>query len=336
MADEKVAVLGAGSWGTAVANVLADNGVSTVIWGRDASVLKSIQQEHRNKKYCPDMSLNPALRADSELDAVLTQCNIIVSAIPTQEIRNVLGPVGKRLTGKWIVNASKGIEEGTHLRISEIFKQIAPGAPYLVLSGPSFAKEVLARQPTAVTAASKDLAMAQTVQKLFSAPYFRVYRSTDVVGVELGGALKNVIAIATGIAAGVGFGYNAQAAIINRGVAEILRMGRRLGADPMTFLGLAGMGDLILTCTGSLSRNRRLGEGLGAGRKLDEVSKALGGVAEGAHTTKAVYEIARKQGIDMPITEQIYRILYEDQPIKKALTDLMSRDLKEEWEGALL
>jgi len=326
----KITVVGAGSWGTALANVFADAGAVVTVWAKEPGVVQGIQSQRENPVYLKGIPLSERISATSDLAAAVGSAEVVVCAIPTQFIRGVFSPVGALLGGKVVVNASKGIEMGTFARVSEIFHSFAPGARYVVLSGPSFAHEVAKRLPTAVTVASLDRSSAARVQGLVATPYFRAYRSSDVLGVELAGALKNVIAIASGIVAGLDLGYNAQAAIVNRGVAEIVRVGTRLGAQSLTFMGLSGMGDLILTCTGPLSRNRRLGVGLAQGKSLAAIQGELGGVAEGVTTTQAAYELATKFGIEMPITEQVHRILYEGSTPQKALGELMSRDLKPE------
>lgn len=328
---EKIAVIGAGSWGTGLANVFADAGHDVTIWGRDTGMVNSINTAHENLKYLKGVQLNPKLKASSDLTSTLTSAQWIVCAIPTQQIRSVFKPLANHLKNKLIINTSKGIEVGTHLRVSEIFHEIAPEARYTILSGPSFALEVAKRLPTAVTLASVASEDATQVQMALATPYFRSYTSKDVIGVEFAGALKNVIAIASGMVTGLNLGYNAQAALINRGIAEIMRIAKAFHADPFTFLGLAGTGDLILTCTGPLSRNRRLGVLLGEGKKLPQIQQELGGVAEGVYTAKSAFELASKAGIELPITEQIYRILYESSTPIEALQSLMGRELKEEW-----
>lgn len=331
---KEVSVIGSGSWGTAVANVFADAGIPTRIWGRDAATMEAIASRHENPRYLKGVKLAESLEAEPDFDEAITRGDIIVCAIPTQKVREVFTPVGRKISGKWIVNASKGIEQKTYFRISEIFTEIAPGADYSVISGPSFADEVVKRLPTAITVACDDIGIAKELQKMLSTPYFRAYAASDVAGAELGGALKNVMAVATGIASGLGLGLNAQAAIINRGIAEMIRIGRIYGASPITFLGLSGMGDLVLTCTGALSRNRRLGIALGQGMALDEALATLGGVAEGAFTARAASELAQREGIEMPLTDQVCRILYEGHRPEKALAELMSRELKVEWDHA--
>lgn len=329
---EKVAVIGAGSWGTAVANLFADQAPHVVLWGRDGVVADAINRQHENPKYLKGTKLNVSLKASVDLKETLERADLVVCAIPTQQIRNVFGPHVKAFDGKPIINTSKGIEMKTLLRVSEMFQEMAPRSTYSVLSGPTFALEVARRLPAAITLASSDRALSETVQKQLSNAYFRVYTADDVVGVEIAGALKNIVAIATGVVSGLQLGYNAQAAVINRGVAEIMRMAKLKGASPMTFLGLAGMGDLILTCTGPLSRNRTLGLKLGEGKNLSDIQRELGGVAEGVYTTQAAYELSKKLGIEMPITRQVYAILYENSTPQKALVELMGRDLKEELE----
>ncbi|MEZ4752287.1 MAG: NAD(P)H-dependent glycerol-3-phosphate dehydrogenase [Bdellovibrionota bacterium] len=329
---KKIAVIGSGSWGTAVANVFADAGSQVTIWGRDPKVVEGINASHHNPRYLSAFELSSQLEASADLAKTLAWADVVVCAIPTQKIRSVFGPHRAILSGKWIVNTSKGIEESTYKRISEIFSELAPDSPFAVLSGPTFAEEVVKRLPSAITVACEDLAVATEVQRLFSTPYMRGYASDDVCGVEWGGALKNVVAVATGIASGVGLGLNTQAALINRGIAEIVRMATFKGARPITFLGLSGMGDLVLTCTGDLSRNRRLGIAMGQGKSLEEAFAHLGGVAEGAFTARAAYEMAMKDKIEMPLTEQVYKILYAEQTPKQALTELMGRNLKVEWD----
>jgi glycerol-3-phosphate dehydrogenase (NAD(P)+) len=325
-----VAVVGGGSWGTAVANLFADAGCKTTLWARDTDLVFQINTSHRNEKYLKGIALSPKLMASGDLKETIENAEIVVNSIPTQHIRSVFQPVASLLAGKIVVNTSKGIEQNTHARVSEIFKSLSPKAKYVILSGPSFALEVVKRLPTAVTVASEDES-ATLIQKLLSLPYFRAYTSKDVVGVELAGALKNVVAISSGIVAGIGLGHNAQAALINRGMAEILRFGLKLGAQELTFLGLAGMGDLILTCTGPLSRNLRLGLFLGQGKSLKEAIQQLGGVAEGYYTAKSALELSKLKKVEMPITQEVYNLLYMGSTPQQALHALMSRDLKEEW-----
>jgi len=328
---QKIAVIGSGAWGTGLANVFADAGHDVTVWGRDKDVINAINSKHENSKYLGSIVLNSSLKAALDLKNIIQQSEWIVCAIPTQQIRSVFQPVSALLEEKHIINTSKGIEVGTLKRVSEIFQEMAPNAHYSILSGPSFAIEVAKRLPTAVTLASSNMEEATKVQQALAVPYFRTYTSRDVVGVEFAGALKNVIAIASGMVTGLNLGFNAQAALINRGIAEIMRIAKAFHADPFTFLGLAGTGDLILTCTGPLSRNRKVGVLLGEGKNLNQIQKELGGVAEGVYTAKSAFELSHKSGIELPITEQIFQILYQKCTPREALQSLMKRELKEEW-----
>ncbi len=330
--SKKIAIIGAGSWGTAVANVCADASHSVLIWGRNADVVNHLETFKENRKYLPGVPLNPLLHATTELAKALNFGDIIVCSVPTQQIRAVFTELGKSLPAKILVNTSKGIENGTNLTVEELFAELCPKFTYTTLSGPSFALEVAKRLPTAVTVASRNAEAARTIQKDFSVPYFRVYTSDDVIGVDLAGALKNVIAIASGVVAGLNLGFNARAALINRGIVEMTRLGVKRGANPLTFMGLAGMGDLVLTCTGPLSRNLRLGLMLGEGKKVADIQRELGQVAEGVYTAKSAYELSLKENVPMPITEQVYRVIYNDSPPLESLKALMSRELKAEWD----
>jgi glycerol-3-phosphate dehydrogenase (NAD(P)+) len=328
---KKITTIGCGSWGTALANIFAENGLNSTIWGRDESAVQNIQQKHLNPKYLKNIPLNPKLKATSNIEEAFRNSDCIVCSIPTQNIRSVFSPYKKLWEGKPILNSSKGIEIKTHYKVNEIFKEMSSSTPFLVLSGPSFAEEVALKLPTLVTVASEDKDLTAEFQKLVTNSYFRAYTSTDVVGIELAGALKNVVAIASGLVAGLKLGFNAQAAIINRGMVEIARLGNIMNAKMETFLGLSGMGDLILTCTGPLSRNRKLGVGLGEGKKLSEVVQIIGGVAEGMYTAQSGFELSVQHKIEMPITEQVYQIIYKGLKPEQAMKNLMSRDLTEEW-----
>ena len=336
--DERIAitVVGAGSWGTAVADHLAARGLPTVVWAREPEVVSGINAEHRNPLFLSDVALDDRLRAVADLDEALDHAEIVVSAVPTQFIRQTFATVAPPARARIMVSLSKGIEVDTLRTPTQIMAEVlAPdlAAGAVALSGPSFAKEVAARHPTAVVAASRIADNARTVRDIFSSDRFRVYSSDDVVSVELGGALKNVIAIAAGIADGLGFGTNTRAAIVTRGLAEITRLGVALGGKAVTFAGLSGMGDLVLTCTGELSRNRSLGLEIGRGRTLEEI---LGGstreVAEGFKTSAGAHTLAADVGVDMPITEQVYLTLHEDKNPHQAVVDLMTRDLRDEHE----
>jgi glycerol-3-phosphate dehydrogenase (NAD(P)+) len=331
---QDVAVLGAGSWGTALAKVLADKGHRVMLWGRNAQHMADIQSSRHNAKYLPDAKLAETLTATSDLQKTLEKKPFVVSVVPSHTTRQVLTDAAQWFDPDAIVlSASKGIENESLETMDEVMKHSLPGrlgARIAFLSGPSFAKEVGRNLPTAVVVASHDRHSADAGAELFRGERFRVYTSDDVTGVELGGALKNVMAIAAGIIDGMGLGHNTRAALITRGLAEISRLAVRKGANPLTLAGLAGMGDLILTCTGDLSRNRGVGVGLGQGKKLSEVLAAMTQVAEGVKTTKSAYDLSEKLGVEMPITRVIYQILYEDRPAQAGITELMLRAPKHE------
>ncbi len=326
---EKIAVLGAGSWGTALAMVLADNGHNVRLWSHNLNQVAEINRDHTNKKYLPGISLPDSIVGFLSLSEALAEVETIIVAVPTKAIRDVsakIRPVQKKpLT---IVHVSKGIEPNTLLRISEMIKQEIPeeiAKAVVVLSGPSHAEEVSLRHPTTVTVSSEDMAAAERVQDLFINQNFRVYTNPDVIGVEIGGALKNIIALAAGITDGLGYGDNAKAALITRGLAEIARLGTKMGANPLTFSGLTGIGDLIVTCTSVHSRNWRAGHLLGKGHTLDEVLENMGMVVEGVRTTKAAYQLAEKYDVSMPITTALYQVLFDHAKPKDAVDALMAR-----------
>ena len=317
-----------------MADLLSRNGRPVRLWLRDEAVCAQINEAHENRRYLPGHALPEGLSATTSFDEAVVEAEAVVVVIPSQAIRGALGPVAERFPeGVPIIAASKGIENDSLMLVAELLTELLPERhhPYLAfLSGPSFAKEVCDQQPTAVTVAAYWPRVAERAQALFTTPYFRAYTSTDVIGVEVGGAMKNVIAIAAGAADGLGFGHNARAALITRGLAEISRLGVALGANPLTFMGLAGMGDLILTCTGGLSRNRRVGVALGEGHTLEHILGELGMVAEGVKTSLSAWQLSQRVGVEMPITEQIFRLLYEDKPARQAVSDLMSRDPRSE------
>jgi glycerol-3-phosphate dehydrogenase (NAD(P)+) len=330
-----VCVLGAGSWGTALSHVLARNGASTITWAHSTAVAEEINGDRRNTKYLPGVELAP-FAATTEISDAVTDAGVIVCVVPSHHVREVLGRAKPDLRGQPIlVSASKGIEVGTDLRMSELFSEVLgddTAADCVVLSGPSFAEELVRGLPTACAAASCSEVSRHEVQRLFQNDHFRVYTLGDVVGTELGGSLKNVIALAAGISDGIRLGNNARAALITRGLAEISRLATRLGAEEHTLAGLAGIGDLILTCTGDLSRNRTVGLAIGAGRPLDEVLAGMHNVVEGIRTTKAAVELADRYDVEMPIASAVYSILYEGVAPAQALTNLMARDPKpERW-----
>ena len=331
---EKVTVLGAGSWGTALATVLAENGHNTLIWSHRQDQADEINTSHTNKKYLPKTVLPKNLVATANLEQAVTHGDTIVVAVPTKAIREVCSDMTPFLTeSKLFVHVSKGIEPDTLKRISELMLETLPAnvmTDIVVLSGPSHAEEVVLQHPTTVTAACQTEVAAKKVQDLFMSQYFRVYTNDDVVGVEIGGALKNVIALAAGIVDGLDYGDNAKAALITRGLAEITRLGVKMGGNPFTFSGLTGMGDLIVTCTSVHSRNWRAGNMLGKGMKLHEVLEQMGMVVEGVRTTKAAYQLAQKYNVPMPITEQLYEVLFNDKHPKAAVDNLMIRMKKPE------
>lgn len=333
---KKVSVIGAGSWGTAIAFVLAENGHDCLLWARRAEQADEIMNEHKNSAYLPATLLPKNLKATSSLEEAILHGDTIIIAVPTKAIRGVCSEIDGMLKDeKLFVHVSKGIEPDSLKRISEmITEEISP--PHLkavvALSGPSHAEEVVLRHPTTVAVASADLAAAEEVQDLFMNNYFRVYTNPDIVGVEIGAALKNVIALAAGITDGLGYGDNAKAALITRGLAEITRLGAKMGANPLTFSGLTGLGDLIVTCTSVHSRNWNAGNMLGKGQSLEEVTAGMGMVIEGVRTAKAAHQLAAKYEVSMPLTESLYKVLFEGVPPKQAVDSLMGRVKKQEVE----
>ena len=332
----RAAVIGGGSWGTALAAVLGWNGHDTIVWAHDQEVASALTEKHQNPKYLPGLQLPERLRGTSSLQEALAGAELVVAVSPSHVTRQVMQEAAPHLPKATpIVCATKGIENGTLLTMNEVLEDVLPAElhPYLVvLSGPSFAKETVQRMPTAVVAASPWEKMAQRIQRIFSNDFFRVYTSVDVAGVELGGSLKNVCAIAAGISDGMGFGSNTRAAIMTRGLAELVRLAVKKGANPLTLSGLAGMGDFVLTCTGELSRNRTVGLGLGRGQSLQEVLAGMKQVAEGVRTAKSVHDLSQKLGVEMPLHDAIYSILYEGLSPKGALQALTSRELKSEFQ----
>ncbi|ALN76455.1 NAD(P)H-dependent glycerol-3-phosphate dehydrogenase [Staphylococcus agnetis] len=329
-----ITVFGTGSFGSALANVLAENKHHVLMWGKNQSTIDEINTQHTNVNYLKDAQLDTSIKATTHLDAAIDHSDIFIIALPTKAIREVMGQVNEKLhSKKSFIHVTKGIENGTFKRVSEMLEDtISPdfNAGIGILSGPSHAEEVVIKQPTTVAAASENPKLRQLIQDLFMTDYLRVYTNDDLVGVELGGALKNIIAIASGVVSGMGYGDNAKAALITRGLAEITRLGVKLGADPLTFQGLGGIGDLIVTCTSTHSRNFSLGYKLGKGQKLDDILKDMNMVAEGVYTTQSVYNLAQQEGVEMPITKALYRVLFEDQPVEKELKILMGRDKKAE------
>lgn len=329
---KRIAIIGAGSWGTALAVMAARAGHDVQLWARNSDIIRSINQQHVNSHYLTSVQIPIAVFATGDLAAALNGAEHVLFAAPSHTARELLTAIAPHLPeSAIIVNVAKGIEIETGKRISEIAKEVAgANQPYVCLSGPSFAKEVVAGHPTAIVAASKDALAARVVQNDLSFENLRIYTNADVIGTELGGSVKNVMAIAAGMAAGLGFGTNSVAALITRGLAEITRLARREGAVVETLTGLAGLGDLVLTCTGTLSRNRFVGQELGKGRRLEEISAELQEVAEGINTARAVKKLADRAALEMPIVNEVNAVLYEGRSARDAVTELMSRPLREE------
>lgn len=329
-------VVGGGSWGTALAALLARKGVPALLWAREPEVVDGVNQRGENPVFLPGVPLPGTLQATGDLDAALGGAEVVVNAVPTQFIRGVFETRAAALAGaSLLISVSKGVEVSTLETPSEILTDVAPCATteeMVGLSGPSFADEVARGVPTAVVVAGNNPDNARRARDLLSDETFRAYSSDDLVGVEMGGALKNVIAIAAGIADGLGAGHNTRAAVITRGLAEMARLGVAKGGHPLTFAGLSGIGDLVLTCTGDLSRNRRVGLEIGRGRTLDQILAGTKTVAEGVKTTLAARDLAAKLGVEIPITQQVYLTLYEGKDPREAVGDLMRRQLRDERE----
>jgi glycerol-3-phosphate dehydrogenase (NAD(P)+) len=328
-----VAVLGAGSWGTTLADLLARRGHEVRLWAYEEEVVGAVNARHQNPVFLPGCDLAPTLTATADPVAAARGAAVVVTVAPSHVLRRVVEQARPGIApGALLVSATKGIEPTSLKLMSAVLEEILPEHPVTALSGPSFALEVFQGQPTAVVAAAREEATARAVQAVFATPRFRVYSHTDVVGVELAGSIKNVIAIAAGILEGLGLGHNPRAALITRGLAEITRLGLAMGADPLTFAGLAGMGDLILTTTGALSRNRTLGVALAQGQSLADYTAAHRTVAEGVNTAQAALGLAHRMGTELPICRQVSAILFEGKPPGQAVVDLMERTLKsEQW-----
>lgn len=336
MTQKKIAVLGPGSWGTALSQVLNDNGHEVRIWGNVPEQIAEINENHTNKRYFSDGVLDDKITGYNDLSAALAGIDAILFVVPTKVTRLVAKQVAEVLDHKVVVmHASKGLEQGTHERISTILEEEIPAdlrSEVVVVSGPSHAEETIVRDLTLITAASKNLEDAKYVQELFSNDYFRLYTNDDVIGVETAAALKNVIAVGAGALHGLGFGDNAKAAIITRGLAEITRLGVAMGANPMTYIGLSGVGDLIVTGTSIHSRNWRAGDALGRGEKLADIEANMGMVIEGVSTTKVAHELAEMLSVDMPIVDTIYNVIYQNADIRKSIIKLMRREGRPENE----
>jgi glycerol-3-phosphate dehydrogenase (NAD(P)+) len=328
-----VAVIGAGSWGTAVAALACAN-APTVLWARRADLADELATKHTNSAYLGDDLLPDDLAATAELDEAVGDATVVVMAVPSHGFRQILSDAAPAIAaGVPIISLSKGVEQGTLKRMTEVVAEVLPGHPAGVLTGPNLAKEVRAGHPAASVVGLEDTEIAGELQRLFSGPSFRVYTNPDVIGCEVGGALKNVMAIAAGMADGMGFGDNTKATLMTRGLAELTRLGVALGGQPLTFSGLAGMGDLVATCMSRQSRNRHVGEELGKGRTLDEIIAEMNMVAEGVKTTRAVVDLAAKVGIEMPIAEQVNDVLDGTKTAAEVIPLLMQRQAKPELHG---
>jgi glycerol-3-phosphate dehydrogenase (NAD(P)+) len=335
---QRVAVIGAGAWGTALARHLANKGLQVMLWAYEPDVVASINGQRENRRFLPGIALPPSLSAAGSLADAMQDCDWLLFAVPSHAARPVLQQMGRLIARPVpVVSATKGIEEGTLNVMTQVMHDVLPAGmhPMLaVLSGPSFAAEVCRDQPTAVTLACSDDRVCRFLQASLMTPLFRVYASRDVLGVQLGGALKNVIALAAGIVDGLGLGHNARAALITRGLAEMNRLGSAMGADPRTFYGLSGIGDLVLTCTGALSRNHQVGMRLGRGERLDDILKDMQAVAEGVRTSHAALGLAERHGVDMPIVREVCAVLFENKSCARAVTDLMERAARGETEAS--
>ena len=331
----KIAIIGAGSFGLSLGYFFDSYGFDISIWGHDKKKIEEIKTSKENKYYLPGVIFSENIKFYSNLNEVIADAKYIMIMDPTQYLRNIFKKIKKIINkDQVIIIGSKGIEIKTLSPIYHIVEEIFDDTTNITyMSGPTFAREIASKIPTACVVASKDISVAENVQKVFSNDSFRFYTSNDIIGVNVGGALKNVIAIASGITDGMGLGLNSRAAIITRGLAEITRLGVDLGANPLTFQGLAGIGDLVLTCTGGLSRNRSVGIRLGKGERWSDISASMNMVAEGIYTAKAAYELSKKLQVEMPITEVVYKIIYEDMFVKEAVLLLMGRKLKSELYG---
>lgn len=335
--NSKIGVLGGGSWGTALAILLAKKGFLVDMWVRDSEQGKAMNIHRENRKYLPNVILPKDLKVTNNIEETILNKDIILLAIPTHGIRELLQSYKKLINREQIiVNLAKGIENNSLMRISEISKEVLPKNKFVALSGPSHAEEVAIDLPTTVVSASENRKAAEYVQDIFMTSNFRVYTNPDIIGVELGGALKNIIALGAGISDGLDYGDNTKAALMTRGIFEMARLGEKMGANPDTFSGLSGIGDLIVTCTSIHSRNRRAGILIGQGLSMDEATKEVGMVVEGIKTTNSAYQLAKKYNIDMPITEELYGVLYNNKNVKESVPNLMERDKKYEIENIVI
>lgn len=329
----KVAVIGAGSWGTAVAAIAAQN-ATTVLWARRPELAHEIDAQHRNSAYLPDVDLPESLRGTASLVEAVTDAGVVVMGVPSHGFRDVLAEAAPSIAeGVPVVSLTKGLEQGSLKRMTEVVEELLVGRPAGVLTGPNLAKEIVAGYPAATTVAFAEPDVGEELQQLFTTDTFRVYTNPDVVGCEVAGALKNVMAIASGMADGMGFGDNTRAALITRGLAELTRLGIAMGGEPLTFSGLAGMGDLVATCISHQSRNRSVGEQLGHGRTIEEITSEMKMVAEGVKTSRAVVDLAARHGVEMPIAQQVVEVLYEGKRASDVIPALMQRRAKPELHG---
>lgn len=327
---ERVAVIGAGSWGTTIGSLISQN-VPTTLWSRGSEAVTEINQNHTNRRYLGDFPINSALRASNDLETVTKQSDLMLIAVPTHGLRAVMERITSMVRpGTPIISLSKGLEPGSTKRMTEVISQLAPDCPTGALTGPNLALEILHGQPAASVLAMEDLKSSAEIVCLIANETFRVYTNTDVVGCEVAGAVKNVIAIAAGMGDGMGFGDNAKAALVSRGLAEMTRLGVALGGEVMTFMGLAGVGDLIATCSSSQSRNRAVGIALGQGRSIDEILDEMTTVAEGVRTAQVIVDLARRHGVEMPIATKVVEVCSSQVTPAKALAELMTRQQRAE------
>lgn len=332
---ESVAVVGAGSWGTAFAAMLAERNGDVALWAHETGVCDGIRKSRENREFLPGVVLPSAVRPTNDLAAAVSGRSVVAFAVPSHHLRDIAGRAAPHLRpDACLVSLAKGVENGTLRRMTELLSEASPrhASRVAALSGPTFAREVAEGKPTGATVASKEMAVSRRLQHALGGSRFRLYADDDVVGIEIGGALKNVMAIAAGVCDGLGFGHNARALLISRGLAEISRLGVRLGAHPQTFAGLSGMGDLVLTCTGDLSRNRTVGVRVGRGEAVGEILAGMTMVAEGVRTARAAVELAGRTGVPMPISSQVHAILHEGKDARRAVTELFARALKGEKE----
>ncbi|TKJ29363.1 glycerol-3-phosphate dehydrogenase [bacterium (candidate division B38) B3_B38] len=331
---KNITIIGAGGWGTALAIHLSKQGYQVKLWVYEKDLAERMSRSRENDLYLPGFTIPESVTPSNSFQEAIEGAEVLLSVMPSHLCRSVYQQMLPYLHKDLVfISATKGIEEGTMMRMSQVIRSVI-GERFepriAVLSGPTFAREVASETPTAVVIASEEPSLARMIQQGFSCPYFRFYTSSDVIGLELAGAVKNIIAIASGIVTGLGYGHNTIAALITRGLAEMMRLTQALGGRPETLAGLAGIGDLVLTCTGALSRNRRVGQRLGRGEKLASITKGMQMVAEGVHTSRAVSQLGEKLGVELPITAQVYAVLYQDKDPRQALAELMQRELKEE------